>query len=178
MNKFLIWFGMNILATSLMATTNTINIDSERITIPSKSTRMYSLQEKTNLNENWEEISRTRGNESNLVFQIDYSKQQGFYRYVSTYEPIEPTSKSTSWSYSQGSGIHECSYSFDVINYASSNLEATVDWEDVISVGVTYRNTPFNQTLTPGTNTVTYATTLNTQYMTAFTAGSVIIRMQ
>jgi hypothetical protein len=49
------------------------------------------LLEKVNLNDNdWNEIDNQRGTESNLVFNIDNSKQQGFYRVRSDYEPIEP----------------------------------------------------------------------------------------
>lgn len=177
--KFKTLIGMILLAGNLSAETNSLSfIDPNNIKIDStKQIRTYSLQSKNNLlDPDWIEETNQRGTESNLVFNIDTTEPTKFYRTVSSYEPISPARTALGFSSGQQAGIRHYSYTIEAINYAQTNIDVTVDWENSISVGVVYRNTPFNQTLTPGTNDVTYLTDLDSSSGTVFTSGYVTIK--
>lgn len=175
LNYFLL---ANLITTSNLAETNYLSFSSPtNINISNtEQVRRYSLQSKINLNDEfWTEESNLRGNEGGLVFNIQNNENSKFFKSISSYIPIEPQLTRISRSFGQNSGIHDISENIEVINYEKTNIEVIVNFNDIMSVGVTYRNTPFNQILIPGTNQVIYQTIINTANQTSWTTGDVII---
>jgi len=132
-----------------------LNMSGSNVNVtPTERTKVYSLLETESLKEDWVKTTEQRGNGSNLVFDANTSATSKFFKATSEYEPLDPIEKYVWYAPSPGDQ-YPVNYDFNVVNYETNSIPATITWTETFNPYGNYTNNlPYDMILNPGTNAI------------------------